>query len=323
MPCGYTGGRTEKFILSQIWAYGASEKHKEAVDVAGKASAMQLMLAKSRELEPHSLLCAYFLDKNQLSYEIMPEQCFLVKDGVDLSNGTSSFGRSAGAYGSYINATSVADIVSVCASFVMQMIKIEINEATSFSITSDESTDCGGTKHLMVLFACACSYVVELVAGTSNAVFAAVMHLLEDFDLDCCNIFGFASNGASVMLGCRKGVAMKVPHLIMLHCPARRLNLAAEDAEGPKEKRMSVVTAICSYFNKPLLRQQLLDEAIERFQAEKLKPLHTWRLHGLSSVHAMSNFYELLSPNAYVIHEDKSSLASFHDIYLANDGFHF
>ncbi|OQR82214.1 hypothetical protein ACHHYP_20813 [Achlya hypogyna] len=94
---------------------------------------MQLMLAKSRELElkrtnastyncetpsfkhwqPHALRCAYFLAKNQLPYEVMPELCFLVKDSIDLFNGTSCFGRSVGAYGSYSNATSAADIVSV------------------------------------------------------------------------------------------------------------------------------------------------------------------------------------------------------------------
>ncbi|OQR82215.1 hypothetical protein ACHHYP_20812 [Achlya hypogyna] len=104
--------------------------------------------------------------------------------------------------------------------------------------------------------------VVELVAGTSNAVFAAVMHLLEDLDLNYRNIVGFASDGASVMLGSRNGAAMKlkakIPHLVTSHCPTHRLNLAAEDAEGPYEEE----------------RMSLLKEAIERFQAKKLLSLY-------------------------------------------------
>jgi len=353
---GYTGGPTKTLVLSQIRKHGDSAKHRESVLRTASASAMQLMLDNARVLEekrievstyncetptyqhwqPHALRCAYFLAKNQLPYELMPKLCFLVKDSIDIFNGADSFDRSVNAYGSYSNAKSAADLVSVCTNSVMLTTKLEIDAAIYFSVTCDESTDCGGEKNLIVMARYVSGSairvrmlgVVELTAGTSDAVLAALLRVIKDFGLDYRDMVGFASDGASVMLGCRNGVATqlktKIPRLVTSHCPAHRLNLAAEAAEGPyEEERMSVVTAIYSFFNKSLPRQQALDAAIQHFKSKKLKPLLGGFTRWLSRGHMMSNFYELLDPIAYVIHEDKGSVASVHDVYLANDGFHF
>ncbi|KDO19013.1 hypothetical protein SPRG_14850 [Saprolegnia parasitica CBS 223.65] len=322
-PGGYTGGPTKKLVLSQIKKHGDSEKHKEAVLRTANASAMQLMLDNARVLEEKRT-------ENQLPYELMPQLCCLVKDSIDIFNAADSFDRSVHAYGSSGNAKSAADLVSVCETSVMQTTKMEIDAAMYFSVTCDESTDGGGEKNLIVMARYVYGSAIRVrmlgvvTPGTSDAVLAALLRLIEDVGLDYRDMVGFASDGASVMLGCRNGVATllktKIPRLVTSHCPAHRLNVAAEAAEGPyEEERMSVVTAIYSYFNKSLSRQQALDAAIQHCKSKNPKPLLGW----LSRGQMMSNFYELLDPIAHVIHEDKGSAASVHAVYLANDGFHF
>lgn len=69
------------------------------------------------------------------------------------------------------------------------------------------------------------------------------------------NLVGFASDGASVMIGCQSGVAMRlrvdVPHMIDIHYVAHRLALATTKAtESTLEVKQfeTVITDVYNYF---------------------------------------------------------------------------
>ena len=72
--------------------------------------------------------------------------------------------------------------------------------------------------------------MVPLVDGTADTIVTAILNLLKDFDLPLQSMCALGSDGASVMLGRKNGVAAKlrelVSHLLSNHCVAHRLALA-------------------------------------------------------------------------------------------------
>ena len=112
-----------------------------------------------------------------------------------------------------------------------------------FSLEMDESTDSANKsvvqfhvrfvddqKNLRSEFL----GVRELKQGNAESIFTAAEKILEEYDLDGKNMVGLATDGAAVMLGIHTGVATrfkkKYPWLIVVHCMAHRLQLAAEKA---------------------------------------------------------------------------------------------
>ena len=77
---------------------------------------------------------------------------------------------------------------------------------------------------------------MELFDGRAETIKSAVVKTLEDLGVPLDKMCAVGSDGASVMLGRKNGVAallkQSVPHLIANHCVAHRLALASSQAAG-------------------------------------------------------------------------------------------
>lgn len=81
-------------------------------------------------------------------------------------------------------------------------------------------------------------------------------------------VIGIGSDGASVMTGCKSGVAtrfrLKCPHLISIHCMAHRFNLytsqASKNISYLKENFEKTFKDLYYYFHKSAKRVEYLKE---------------------------------------------------------------
>ena len=112
-----------------------------------------------------------------------------------------------------------------------------------FSILIDETTDIAVINE-MVIYACFIDLdahvrtvflkIVELTNGCAEIIEAALMAYLEEQSIPLSRLVGFGSDGASVMIGKRSGVATRLknkqPILTSILCMVHRLALAASQA---------------------------------------------------------------------------------------------
>jgi len=76
--------------------------------------------------------------------------------------------------------------------------------------------------------------IQDIADGTANTIVQAIHSCMAKRSLDISKLGGFATDGASVMVGCHSGVATQLkqccPSLISIHCVNHRLALAASHA---------------------------------------------------------------------------------------------
>jgi len=142
-----------------------------------------------------------------------------------------------------------ADMLICISSVIQRKMLDRVQNSQYYGIMIDESTDISVTG-LLVVFA------TFLKDGVSASVFLGLLKIPDDkkdariiFDvlltslkqwgLDLERFVGFGSDGATVMLGCRNGVAAKLkkkvnPFKLFVHCVAHRTNLASLDAVGSR-----------------------------------------------------------------------------------------
>lgn len=136
------------------------------------------------------------------------------------------------------------EFVECIDSVVKDMCMHEIRESQFHTLIVDESTDISVTKMLIIYIkyrpaGTKChrtvfAGMVKLTSCDSRSIFHAIKEFYVTNNLDFQKMVMFTSDGASVMLGRRNGVAAliraEVPHLIEQHCVAHREDLGIDDA---------------------------------------------------------------------------------------------
>lgn len=138
-------------------------------------------------------------------------------------------------------------------------------EATSFySLLIDESTDISTDQTLIVYIQFVYNgeaqtrflEITELSRGTADAITDTVLNLLEQKKLPIEKAYGMATDGASVMVGVRRGVATQMkaknPFMLSTHCIAHRLALAsgqAADSVPYLKQYQQYVNTIYKYYH--------------------------------------------------------------------------
>lgn len=99
-----------------------------------------------------------------------------------------------------------------------------------FSLLTDESTDISVTKQLVLVaryqtgkeVRTAFVDIQDIVDGTTSTIVKGIHSFIANRSLDIDRLRGFASDGASVMVGCHNGVATQLkqccPALVSIHC---------------------------------------------------------------------------------------------------------
>ncbi|OQR83843.1 hypothetical protein ACHHYP_20715 [Achlya hypogyna] len=255
----------------------------------------------------------------------MENLSYLVMSSIDLYCGKTdtiydAFPNSRGAYTTYANKEGAMEIVAICSQSIMEATVSDINDAGGFAISSDESTDVSGSKNIVVVvrFVSTRSVqvrllgVLELKAGTAAAIYDAIVDLLDKRGLDIGGLVSFASDGAS-----------RVPRLVSSHYSARRLSLAAENAEGEFETHYTkLLKDTYSFFRKLLPRLQALEVAIADYGTKQLKPQLGAFTRSLSRGESLASLNKLFPAIARVVANDTSGTAATLHEAFSDDAFH-
>ena len=139
----------------------------------------------------------------------------------------------------YTSQESMYEFVTVLSQCIESDIGAEIQQAEYISLMCDETTDESITKQLIVY----AQYVVDgelmvrylkiqhLRDGTAETIEQTLLAICRHASIEVCKVVGLGSDGASVMVRRRSGVATRLKAhnsaILSVHCVAHRLALAA------------------------------------------------------------------------------------------------
>ena len=301
--------------------HGQSESHASAVKIeaalqssradGGIEMALQRVVSAERKALIGAMKCMYFLNKQEIAHttNFLP-LCELGKSlGAvylqDLRQGGNA---------QYTSERFKQESVHALADTVAKPIYESLKDSPFFSLCIDETTDVSITKQLIVYArylvggSVKTSFVriVELPDGTAKSITESLCVLCSELNLDMANRFcGLGSDGASVMLGIRGGVATllkdRVPFLVSNHCIAHRLALACGQAanEIPYLKRFkSILDQLYRFYSNSAVRtaglryiQEVLDDPLLKLtQAKDVR----WLSHDKAVNHLRQCFKSVL-----------------------------
>ena len=177
------------------------------------------------------LIAAHFIPYWNKPYSDFEKQIELIrKSGISVKE-------------KYVNRSMCTEFIHYIASSTRKKLMKDISKSPCVSrLLFDGSTDISVTASVIVYMryitegTVAESYVgvEELPSETADGYITALNSLSEQLGINLFNkgkVVGLATNGAKTMLGCHGGVAAKltkdIPHLVVIHCVAHRLQLAA------------------------------------------------------------------------------------------------
>lgn len=296
-PFGDKGSKTIQKQALEV--HQKSEAHKRAKErlnwqkqapskVIEKHVDLMLDAEKSRIVSMIQIL--WFVAKHDMSLESFEELChfhmYMRTPNMPLSN----------EYSSYTNSTAGKEFLEACYLFYWESLRKEICASPFFSIMVDESTDRRYEKHLIIYITylskggygeCKTKYVrlARIRDGKAQSMVVGIKQLIDDMHLNEQKMVGFASDGASAMVGVNEGVVAKlkrlIPHLVGVHCIAHRENLVVKDA---CENFVEFVyldkfaNKIREWLGESTLRRE---ELLEVFDAFQLKHYQLLKIHGV------------------------------------------
>ena len=295
------------FRKDKLREHQASQRHADSLvaeshALAAKRSggiraAVEQQVALKRQAVIGALKCLYWLVREEAAHH--------TKFGSLLELGKSlgcsylselELGKNA----HYTSHRIIDEFLSALSKCVEDVILSKVQESPVLSILCDESTDVANLKQLVVF----CRFidvqagkprtcflrVANMMDGKADTIEQKLIEICSQYGIIMSKVFGFGSDGASVMTGCRSGVAARLKkhnwEIISIHCGAHRLALASSQAalEVPYMKRYDshLITLFYHFANSPVreaelhLIQEVMGEPILRLK----KAVHTrWLSH--------------------------------------------
>ena len=187
------------------------------------------------------LKCVYWLCKQEIAHTTTyPELLALSRSlGCDYFKALN-VGRNA----TYTSPQIVAEFLEVIDGMVLEDVLHDMQESTAFSIMVDESTDVSILKQLVIYGRAVAGgklktrylKIIDIDDGKAVTIVDALTAYLHSAGLHLNHMSSFGSDGASVMTGCRGGVAILLrresSEMIAVHCICHRLALASGQASN-------------------------------------------------------------------------------------------
>ncbi|CAG8727614.1 5848_t:CDS:2, partial [Cetraspora pellucida] len=171
-------------------------------------------------------------------------------------------------------------------------------------------------------FAFAISNIIktEIWKELSEAVFFGVM-IDESTDISMNkHLIAFASDGASVMMGNKNGVAQRLskicPYIIYTHCIAHRLALACKDSQKQLNyftNAETVIRDVYKYYKNSVKRIHILQEYQQILDYPELRLKKLKDIRWLGWYDAVENFIKTLPAVLIQLQNDDSRIAN--DLY--------
>ncbi|XP_070170892.1 SCAN domain-containing protein 3-like [Polyergus mexicanus] len=166
---------------------------------------------------------------------------------------------------------------------------IDILQTRRFSILIDESTDISDLKIMCVLVQFFSpddkvkTQLLDLISlnatdCSANKIYESFKEVLNKKQIPIKNIFGMASDNASVMIGCNNSffsrLQSEIPGVVMLNCICHSSAIIASKAcEKLPQSCESLIRGIATYISGSAKRCAILTEFQEFFNVEKNKIL--------------------------------------------------
>ena len=219
----------------------------------------------------------------------------------------------------------------------------QAKNASAYGLLTDEVSDISVTEHLITFIQffddksekvvtsfLSCQNILEdFASANAEAISKLILDSINSSGLEVTKFTGFSSDGASVMMGKKNGVAallrLSCPHLINIHCICHKLALACTDT-NENIKYIKTVELIlrqlwnffenspkrmATYLKTQLaLKEMDLSKSARSKVAKRLKKACRTRWLSLdSSVKAVSNDYEaILQTLTQMQEEDATAL---------------
>ena len=186
----------------------------------------------------------------------------------------------------YTSPEIVAEFLQIMASTVKKEILQAVNESESYALMCDESTDISVLKKLVTYVRvchngeCKTHFLslADLTDGKAETIMRKLSDVLASCDLSTDKLLSFGSDGASVMVGSRSGVATRFkdinPGVLNVHCIAHRLALATAQAGNQiayLKKVNDWLAALWKHFHYSPVRAASLREVQQIMQLDELK----------------------------------------------------
>lgn len=239
--------------------------------------------------------CVYWHAKQEIAHHTKFRS--LIELGKSL--GCSYFNElKVGKNANYMSYRMINEFPVVLSDWVEKDILCKLRASPAVGILCDESTDVANLKQLVVFVRFLVEgkshnsflKIVDLANGTAETIERALLDICSQCEIPTSQIFGFGSDGASVMTGKHTGVATRLkvhnPEIISLHCGAHRLGLASSQAaEGVaylKTFGTHLVTLYYHFANSPVREAALheIQEIMEEPVLHLKRAIHTrWLSH--------------------------------------------
>ncbi|XP_049315836.1 zinc finger MYM-type protein 1-like [Bactrocera dorsalis] len=186
----------------------------------------------------------------------------------------------------YYSPTIQNELISVCGEIIQKQLVTAINNAKSFSLLADETTDMSRQEQMSI-----CVRYTELhnnvyivredfltfvtVESTTGASLAqTILESLHNMQIDCNYLVGQGYDGAASMKGNVNGVQAiireKYPEALYVHCSSHSLNLALCHScqIQPIRNAIGIIKSIGLFFKSSAKRTNCLTEYIKQNMPE-------------------------------------------------------
>lgn len=221
----------------------------------------------------------------------------------------------------YTSQQNMFEFISVLSQCIEQKIQAELDQSRYVSLLCDETTDVSITKQLIIYI----RYVLDgdirvrylkicdLKDGTAATIEEALLLVCQSVGINLSKVVGFGSDGASVMVGSRSGVATRLKShnsvMLSIHCVAHRLALAAAQAADSVayiKKFKRYLSQIFYYYHNSSVRSASLKSIQEVLDDPILKTKAAGDTRWLSHDRAVSTLRRIL-PAAIVHMEEEAN----------------
>ncbi|CAG2186740.1 unnamed protein product [Mytilus edulis] len=284
LPCSW-------MVRESILRHGRSETHKEAVAFEGARVLANTSLATAVEKEvtlnemamESAMKCLYWLCKRELPHttNYVPLMNLCKDLGVDVLNALM-----VGENAKYTSERFIQEALLSFKYIVQTPLICDLKNSPFYTVMVDETTDVAVKKELILYVRFLKNgkssthflKMIELFDGKAATIKSAIVQTLEEIDVPLEKMCALGSDGASVMLGRKGGVAAllkeSVPTLIANHCVAHRLALASSQAAAAVpylKKFKAIVEQLYRFYQYSAVRMAALHHIQEILQEPVIK----------------------------------------------------
>lgn len=216
----------------------------------------------------------------------------------------------------YNNQRGLEDMENALADAAKQEVD-ELTEKTAcLGLMVDESVDISVHKTLIIYLKLLVNGKPKIVFGDnisvkdgkSETILKAIVKFMDDRGIEFTKLVGFASDGANVMTGKKKGVAARLkqinPNIVTIHCAAHRLALAAFHAAKSCDSLMDfqrTITQIYNFFEYSAVRYERVRELQAALKVETKKFKKPTSVRWLSTLSAVEAVFSVLGGSCCII----------------------